>query len=190
MNAESIVINFSERERSDFNGMSKCFMGIGLALFIIGVLAVITPHIATLALEILVGALLIISGVAYLAHAFQLRKWRNITWELVLAFLFMLSGLLFLGYPFSGALLLTIILGFFFLIHGGMKIPMAFTWRPRPGWEWVLISGVLSILLGLIIIVALPGAAVWLIGLILGIDLIFTGVTLIALGWKLKGLTG
>jgi uncharacterized membrane protein HdeD (DUF308 family) len=122
----------------------------------------------------------------YLAHAFQVRKWRNITWEVLTAALFFLTGILFLANPFSGALALTVLLGLFFLIHGSFKVLFAMAWRHRPGWGWILASGSLSLILGIMVILGLPGTAVWFIGLILGIDLIFTGITSMTLGSKLK----
>jgi uncharacterized membrane protein HdeD (DUF308 family) len=143
---------------------------------------------ATLTVEILVGVILIVSAIMHATHAFQVRRWRNITWEAVFAVLFFITGILFLVYPFSGMMALTILLGLFFLIYGGFKIPLALSWKPRPGWGWIMTSGILTVILGLILIIGLPGTAVWAIGLILGIDLIFTGATLLALGSKLKSL--
>jgi uncharacterized membrane protein HdeD (DUF308 family) len=154
-----------------------------------GILAVILPHIATLAVQIFVGIILIISGIMYIAHALQVRKWRNILWEIFTAVLFLLTGILFLSYPFSGALAMTILLGIFFLIHGSLKIPLALAWRRRPGWGWILASAIFSIMLGIMVILGLPGTAVWLIGLLLGIDLIFAGLSSIALGSKLKNIS-
>ncbi len=186
MGKDEAVIYFSDREQRDFNGMSKWFKGIGLAIGIMGILAVILPYAATLTVEILLGIVLVMVGIMHLAHVFQVRKWRSITWEVLASVLFLLAGILFLAYPFSGALALTILLGVFFLIHGGFKIPLALSWKPRPGWGWILTSGIISAALGLVVIAGLPGTAVWVIGLILGIDLIFTGMTLTALGIKLK----
>jgi len=188
MNSQNVMIHFSEQERENLTDMSRWFKGIGIAVLTIGILAVILPHIATLAVEILVGIVLIVGGVMYLAHAFQVSKWHNITWEVFTAALFLLTGILFLANPFSGALALTVLLGLFFLIHGGFKVLFAMAWRRRPGWGWILASGSLSLILGIMVILGLPGTAVWLIGLILGIDLIFTGITSMNLGYKLKNI--
>ncbi len=188
MQQQSAVMYFSERERSDFPGMSKWFKGIGIAVLIMGILAVILPYVATLTINILVGIVLLITGILHLAHAIQVRKWRSITWEVLVAVLFLLIGILFLVYPAGGIVALTILLGIFFLVYAAFKIPLAMSWKPRPGWGWLLISGILSALLGLLVLIGLPGTATWAIGLILGIDLIFSGITLLALGSKMKGL--
>jgi uncharacterized membrane protein HdeD (DUF308 family) len=186
MNHQNVIVYFSDQERVGLPGMSRWFKVIGIAMLIMGIMAVILPHVATLAVGILVGLVLLLAGIIYLAYALELRKWRNITGEVFLSALFLLAGILFLTHPFSGSLALTILLAFFFLIHGGFKIPFALAWRYRPGWGWILTSGIISVMLGIIVMIGLPGTALWTIGLILGIDLIFTGVTLLTLGSKLK----
>ena len=146
------------------------------------------PYVATLTINILVGVVLLLTGILHLAHAIQVRKWRSITWEVLVAVLFLLIGILFLVYPAGGIVALTILLGIFFLVYAAFKIPLALSWKPRPGWGWLLTSGILSALLGLLVLIGLPGTAAWAIGLILGIDLIFSGITLLALSSKMKGL--
>jgi uncharacterized membrane protein HdeD (DUF308 family) len=82
------------------------------------------------------------------------------------------------------------LLGVFFLIHGGFKLALTSAWRRRPGWGWLAASAVISVLLGILVLAGLPGTAAWAIGLILGVDLLFTGVTLLILGFKLKQAAG
>lgn len=189
MSNQSIVIHYSEREQGDLSGMSRWFKGVGLAVLLAGILAAALPQIATLTVELLVGAVLLFTGVMHLVHAFQVSRWRSTTWEMLLAAIFLLAAAVFLLYPFSGALALTLLLGFFFLIHGGFKIPLALALRQRPGWGWMLASGILSIILGMLLLIGLPGTALWVIGLILGVDLIFTGITLMIIGAKVKHLS-
>lgn len=190
MDGQELTIYFTDREQKDFESMSKWFRGMGIGILVIGILAVILPHIATLTVQMLVAVILILSGILHIAHAFTVRKWRDITWELLFAILFLFTGLLFVAYPMSGAFALTVMLGLFFLILGIIQILSAMTWRQRPGWGWMLTGGVLSIILGIIVITGLPGTALWSIGLILGIDLIFSGFTLIMIGNHLKNLSG
>lgn len=190
MNGQELTIYFTDREQKDFVNMSKWFRGVGIALLIIGILAVMLPYIATMTVQMLVAVILILSGILHIAHAFTVRKWRNITWELLFAVLFLFTGLLFVAYPMSGAFALTMMLGLFFLVLGIFQIFSAMAWRQRPGWGWLLTGGALSIILGIIVITGLPGTALWSIGLILGIDLIFSGFTLIMIGAHLKNLSG
>lgn len=188
MDHQELILCFTDREKRDFVGMSRWFRGIGFAVLAIGLLAVILPHIATITVQILVAVILILSGILNMAHALTIRKWRSVTWEFLLAILFLLTGILFVVYPMSGAFALTLMLGIFFVILGVFKIQSAMAWRRRPGWIWVLTSGILSIILGIIVLTGLPGTALWTIGLILGIDLVFSGITLIALGSAVKSI--
>jgi len=190
MNRQEMIIYFTDNEQKDLPGMAKWFKGVGLAMLIIGLIAVLLPYIATLTLQILIATILLLSGTLQLAHSLTVRKWRTMTWEFLPALLFLLTGLLFLAYPASGAFALTVMLGFFFLILGIFKIQSALTWKQRPGWGWILTGGGLSIILGIIVLSGLPGTALWVIGLILGIDLIFSGITLMGLGSRLKVLAG
>jgi len=190
MDGQELTIYFTDREQKGFESMSKWFRGMGIGTLVIGILAVILPHIATLTVQMLVAVILILSGILHIAHAFTVRKWLNITWELLFAILVLFTGLLFMAYHMSGAFALTVMLGLFFLILGIIQILSAMTWRQRPGWGWMLTGGVLSIILGIIVITGLPGTALWSIGLILGIDLIFSGFTLIMIGNHLKNLSG
>lgn len=190
MNSQELTIYFTDQEQKDFVNMSKWFRGMGIGILIIGILAVILPYIATLTVQMMIAVILILSGILHMAHAFTIRKWRNITWEALLAVLFLFTGLLFVAFPMSGAFALTLMLGLFFLILGIIQIQTTLAWRPRPGWGWLLTGGTLSIILGIIVIMGLPGTALWSIGLILGIDLIFSGFTLIMIGNNLKNLSG
>ncbi len=190
MNNENVIVYFSEREQTNFDGMVGWFKTVGIILLVVGLLAVILSHIATLTVQVFIGLILLISGITHMAHALQARKWRNVTWEMLVAALFLVGGILFMVYPLGGAVALTLLLGFFFLILGGFKIPFALAWRRRPGWGWIMASGILSAMLGLVILFGLPGTAAWVIGLLLGIDLIFSGVTLMTLSAKMKSVSG
>lgn len=189
MNRQEFTLYFTDREQDDFMGMSKWFRNIGIALLVIGILAVILPYVATLTVQVLVAVILLLAGVLQIAHAVSVRKWRPVFWEGLFAVLFLLTGLLFLISPMSGAFALTVILGIFFLILGAFKIQSAMAWRQRPGWGWMMTSGILSLILGVFVLAGLPGTALWVIGLILGIDLIFSGITAMVIGSRLKHLS-
>lgn len=190
MNYQDILVHFSERERNDLAQMAKWFRGIGAAMLILGILAVILPHMATLTVQILVAVILLVSGAMHLAHAFYVRRWRSVTWEVLVAVVFLFTGLLFSAYPLSGIFALTLLLGGFFLIVGVLKTQAALSWRRRPGWILLLAAGLLSMLLGILLILGLPGTAVWAIGLILGIDLVVSGIALWTLGSRVRALVG
>ena len=189
MAKQNLVIHFSERELNGLTGMARWLKGVGTALLLLGALSIIMPYIGTLTVNMLVAVVLLISGGMHLAYALKMRKWRVTTWEILTALVFLLTGCLFAVYPQSGAFALTLLLGIFFMIIGLFKIMLALAWRMRPGWGMIVIAGFLSILLGLLMIGGLPATAVWAIGLMLGIELVFSGATLIALGMKVKALS-
>ncbi len=182
MDNQNVIEYFSEQEVNGLSSMAKWFKGIGFVILVLGMLSVLLPHIGTLTVNLLVASILLFTGAIHLIHVFTMRKWRTMTWETLLGIIFIFSGILFAAYPWSGALALTLLLGLFFLIIGTFKILLALSWRWRPGWGWIMATGFLSILLGLLVVMGLPATAAWVIGLILGLDLIFSGITLIALG--------
>lgn len=188
MNSQNVIIYFSESEQKGLTGMARWLKGVGTGLSLLGLLSIVVPYIATLTVNILVAVVLLVSGGMHLTYALRMRKWRATTWELPTALVFLVTGFLFAVYPQSGAFALTVFLGVFFMILGLFKIMLALAWRMRPGWGMIVLAGTLSMLLGLLMIGGLPATAAWAIGLILGIDLVFTGATLIALGIKVKTL--
>jgi uncharacterized membrane protein HdeD (DUF308 family) len=188
MDNQNFVIYFSEKEKNGLSGMARWLKGVGTALLLLGILSIVMPYIGTLTVNILVAFVLLVSGGMHLVYALNMRKWRTTTWEILTALVFLITGALFAVYPQSGAFALTLLLGVFFMIIGLFKIMLAMAWRMRPGWGMIVAAGILSILLGLLMIGGLPATAAWAIGLIMGIELVFTGATLIALGVKVKTL--
>ncbi len=160
---------------------SRWFMIYGIVLALAGVAAIILPGIASLATAIMLGWLLLFSGVIGLFAVFQTgRSAPNFWWELLTAVLYLLAGLSLIFSPLAGVLTLTILLAAYLFAAGVMKLIMAFGHkRDIPGaWRWVLFSAVLDIGLGLVIFLGLPGSAIWVLGLMVGINLLMTGISL------------
>jgi uncharacterized membrane protein HdeD (DUF308 family) len=155
----------------------------GVILILLGAAAIILPGIATLATTITVGWLLIAGGIFGLISVFQAGSQSpGFWWNLLTAIVCVLAGAVLLWNPIAGVLTLTIILAAYFLANGVTKGIMAFHYRsviPK-AWGWMLFSAVVDIILGVIIIAELPGSAVWVLGLLVGINLLFTGVALIS----------
>jgi uncharacterized membrane protein HdeD (DUF308 family) len=154
----------------------------GIVLILMGAIAIIAPGVATLAASVLIGWLLLISGVFGLIAAF----WAGISapgfwWHLLTAVLYLLAGTALLWDPFAGALTLTIILAAYLLATGVTKIVLSLRYRPAlpRAWGWVLVSALIDIVLGLLIVSGLPGTSLWVLGLLIGINLLFTGVALV-----------
>jgi uncharacterized membrane protein HdeD (DUF308 family) len=158
---------------------SQRYLAQGVALVILGLVAVALPSVATVATELLIGFVLIVSGIAQLFTSFSLRGWGGFLVALLAGVLYIVAGGLLLTYPLRGVLALTLVLGMFFLLAGGFKITMSFALRPLPHWGLVLASGVLSLFIALLILANWPSAAAWAIGLLVGVDLLFTGAAMV-----------
>jgi uncharacterized membrane protein HdeD (DUF308 family) len=155
------------------------FMALGMGLIVLGVISVLAPLLATFAIGILVGALFVIGGIMHAIHAFQSQRWERPIVEFLVAILYIAAGIILLAYPLGGILALTAFLSVFFVVEGVFKIVQALRLRPVSNWGWALLSGIVSVFLGLIIWAGMPMSAFWAIGLIVGIDLIFGGLSMV-----------
>jgi uncharacterized membrane protein HdeD (DUF308 family) len=152
-------------------------LAVGILMVLLGLIAIIVPNIATLAAELLIGWLLLIAGVGQLIHAFRERGWANVVLDIVGGLLYLAAGLVLLFVPVTGVITLTVVLVVLFIVDGVLRSIGAFRVRPDHGWVWLLVSGLLSIVVGVLIWTGLPGSAAWALGLLVGI-------TLLMLGWS------
>ena len=168
----------------------RLFLTEGIILFILGVLAIVVPPIATIAVEILIGWLLLVSGVVGLIATLRARSAPGFGWSLVSAILGIVAGIVLLGWPLSGALSLTMILTVFLVLEGVVSILYALEHKREISGRWgaMLFSGIVDLLLASIIFAGLPGTAAWAIGLLVGINLVFGGSALIAMALHARNI--
>jgi uncharacterized membrane protein HdeD (DUF308 family) len=161
----------------------KAFLFEGILLAILGLAAMILPPYAGLAVTIFLGWMFLISGIGGLIVTFWARQMPGFWWSLLSAALAVLAGLILLARPVQGVLTLTIVVGAYFLAEGVATIMYALEHRRELSerWSWLLVAGVMDILIAFIIIAGLPGSAEWAIGLLVGINLLFGGATLIGM---------
>jgi uncharacterized membrane protein HdeD (DUF308 family) len=159
------------------------FLVEGIILVILGLAAILIPPVATLAVEILVGWLFLISGIVGLITTLRMREAPGFWWSLVSAVLGIAAGIVLLLWPLSGLLSVTLVLIVFFVIEGVASIMFALEHkRERSGrWGWMLASGIIDLILAAIIVAGLPETAAWAIGLLVGINMLFGGSALIAM---------
>jgi uncharacterized membrane protein HdeD (DUF308 family) len=159
------------------------FLVEGIVLVVLGLLAIVVPPIATLAVEILFGWLFLISGILGLVTTYWMRQAPGFWWSLVSAVLGIAAGIVLLVWPVSGVLSLTLILIVFFTIEGIATIMYALEHKRELSgrWGWMLASGIVDLILAAIIFIGLPGTAAWAIGLLVGINMVFGGSALIAM---------
>jgi uncharacterized membrane protein HdeD (DUF308 family) len=159
----------------------KAFLFEGILLVVLGLAAIILPPLAGLAVTIFLGWMFLISGVAGLAMTFWARPMPGFWWSLISAVLAIGAGIVLLARPIQGTLTLTIVVGVYFLAEGFATIMYALEHRRELSqrWSWMLFAGLLDILISAMIITGLPGSAEWAIGLLVGINLLFGGASLI-----------
>jgi uncharacterized membrane protein HdeD (DUF308 family) len=159
------------------------FLIEGIVLLILGLLAIIIPPIATIAVTIFLGWLFLISGIVGLVTTFWARHAPGFWWSLLSAVLAIAAGIVLLGWPVPGAVSLTLLLIAFFIIEGVLSILYAFEHKKEltGRWGWMLISGIIDLILAAIIWGGLPGTAAWALGLLVGINMLFGGSAMIAM---------
>jgi uncharacterized membrane protein HdeD (DUF308 family) len=160
------------------------FLIEGIVLLVLGALAIIVPPLATLGITIFLGWLLLASGVVGLVTTFMARGAPGFAWSLVSALLGIAVGLMLLVWPLGGALSLTLVLTAFFIVEGAASIMYAFEHKRELSgrWAFMLMSGVVDLVLAAIIIAGLPGTALWALGVLVGINMLFGGASLVGLG--------
>ncbi len=152
----------------------------GAVLMILGIIALGSVGIATLASVWVFGILLIVAGVASIISAFAGQGWRGFTLHALLGVLSVVVGFMVIASPLAAAVALTLFLAVYFIAGGLFRLVSSVTER-FAGWGWAATGGVASVALGLILVSQWPEATLWFIGLLLGIELIFQGATWIAL---------
>jgi uncharacterized membrane protein HdeD (DUF308 family) len=161
----------------------KAFLVEGILLAVLGIAALILPPLASLAIAIFLGWMFLISGIGGLIVTYWARSTPGFWWSLISAALAVLAGMLLLARPMQAVLTLTIVLGAYFLAEGVATIMYALEHRREPSsrWSWLLISGLVDIAISFMVITGLPSSAEWAIGILVGINLLFGGATLIGM---------
>jgi len=161
----------------------RFFLIEGIVLVILGFGAVLIPPIATLAVEALIGWILLASGIVGLISTFRMRGAPGFSWSLLSGVAAVVAGVLLLAWPLSGAVSLTVILTVFLFLEGFASIMLALSHRSgfSSRWGLLLFSGIVDLVLAGIIVMGLPGTAAWAIGLLVGINMVFGGSALIGM---------
>ena len=158
----------------------KLVLAQGILLMVFGLLAVAMPNIATLAVEIFVGWLFFIAGIFRAVSVWHARQMPGFGWSMLSGLLAVLLGLILIARPLAGVLTLTMVLIAFFVLEGITAIVVAVQHREHlRSWGWVLFSGIVDLLLAYLIWAGWPSSADWAIGLLVGINMVFLGLSLL-----------
>jgi uncharacterized membrane protein HdeD (DUF308 family) len=165
------------------------FLGEGIVLVLLGLAAIAIPLFAGLATTIFLGWLFLIAGVVGLVATIRARHAPGFWWSLLSASVALLAGAVLVAHPLQGLVTLTFVLTAYFIIDGIFVIVMALSHRRDLSgkWEWMLVNGVVDLVLAAVIISGMPGSFVWVLGLLVGIDLLFGGASLIAMALDARG---
>ena len=158
---------------------------LGIALIVLGTIMLGFPVVATLATVTVLATLILVGGVAEAIGAFWCREWSGFFLALLSGILGVVVGLMLLGNPIEGGFTLTVLLGSFLLVGGLFKAVAAIAHRFE-GWGWLLLSGAIDIALGVLIWLELPMSGLTIIGVLVGISVIFRGVWWLMVGFALK----
>lgn len=160
---------------------------VGILLIVLGLIAVALPAVTTLVTETWIALILISAGTAKLFYAFQTRDRGGFLWKLLLGVLYVATGLMLFFNPYTGVLTLTLLLGSFLLTEGVFELILAFRLRPQPNWTWALVNGIVTLILGGMIWSHWPFNAPWLIGTLVGVSVLFSGISRVMLAINSSG---
>jgi uncharacterized membrane protein HdeD (DUF308 family) len=161
----------------------RMFLIEGIVLLVLGLGAIVLPPLAGLAVTIVLGWLFLVGGIVGLVSTFGARHAPGFAWSLLSAVVAVIAGAVLLWNPLAGLVTLTYVLIAYFVADGIVTIALAIAHRRElmGRWEWMVLNGVIDLVLAGIIISGLPGTFAWALGLLVGIDLVFGGVSLIAM---------
>jgi uncharacterized membrane protein HdeD (DUF308 family) len=178
---------YPNRRLRPWSDGAALFVILGLSWIVLGAAAIIALWYATPAAIIFVGVLLIVGGVLHCVHAFMTRDREGFVLQLLEGLLNLVVGAFLLADPTGGAIALTLLIGIFLVIGGALRCALAFMVRRTPVWGWLVASGAVEVVLGLIVLVGWPRSAAWVIGLFIGIRMVFSGMSMLALGLSPRG---
>ena len=161
----------------------------GVLLIIFGMLAIGSPMLAAVAVNVVVAWLIVLAGVVHIVLAFHSHGAGSVVWKLLVGVSYLCFGGYLLLHPVLGIASLTLALAALFVIEGVLNLVLFFKMRPLHGSGWVLVDGIVTILLGLLIYLQWPSSSVWAIGTLVGISMIFSGVARIGLSLAVRRAT-
>jgi uncharacterized membrane protein HdeD (DUF308 family) len=167
-------------------GNAGWIIAFGIVALLAGIVALGSVVVATASAVYIVGFMMLVAGVAEIVAAFGARGWGRFLFWLLLGLLYLFAGFICLQNPFQAATLLTLMLGVALIATGVLRIFLATQMRHGTPWVWVVVSGIISLLLGLMIVSHWPASSFYVLGIFLGIDLIFIGSTWLAMGLALR----
>ncbi|MFY9585266.1 MAG: DUF308 domain-containing protein [Candidatus Acidiferrales bacterium] len=163
-------------------------IGLSILMILAGFLAIAVPQAAGIAVNLLVAWLLVFSGAAHLVFAWHTRTTGGVLWELLLGILYVFVGAFLLFRPVAGLASLTLALAIYLFAEGVLELILSFRLRPMPGSGWLLFDGIITLVLGVMIWRTWPSSTEWFIGTLVGLSMLFSGITRLMLSLAARRL--
>ncbi len=160
----------------------------GIVLVVLGVLAIAVPAVAGEMVVMVLGIMLLLAGVIQIVSGLRSEGWTRKLPPLILGVITSFCGLGLLGQPWIGMVSITLLLAIFFVVEGIWKIVTAFSYRPASGWLAFFASGIVTLVLGGLIWIQWPSSALWVIGLLVGINMLITGISMLVVATTVRRL--
>ena len=170
----------------EINRGVKWSIALSVLMIVAGVLAIIAPHASGIAVTILVGWLLVLGGAAYLAYAWHARDDGGLIWGIVLGILYVVAGAYLLAHPVAGLASLTFALAAFLFVGAIVEIILSTHLRPSSGSGWLLVDGIITMVLAIMVWRTWPKNSPWLLGTLVGINMIFSGIARLAISLAVR----
>ena len=154
----------------------------GILTILIGLFAIGSPLASGLAVTLVIGISLLAAGISMLVFAFQAPSLGKILLKLLFAGLTVVAGIVILSQPGIALAQLTLLLGAFFLVDGFLGFVVAWNMKPQPGWGWMTVNAFVTFALGIMILKGWPEASLFVVGILVGIRLVFAGITILTIG--------
>jgi uncharacterized membrane protein HdeD (DUF308 family) len=162
------------------------FVGLGVVLLLLGVFALGDAVAVTLISTVFIGAMLMVGGVFQVVHAFMVKTWSSFLMNLTGGVLYAIGGVLIMEEPVQGAVVITLFLIVAIVVGGILRIVIALRHREMRSWWLIVLSGLVSFLIGMLLYASLPWSGLWVLGTLVGIELIVQGITWLMFGMTLR----
>jgi uncharacterized membrane protein HdeD (DUF308 family) len=173
---------------SDIHKATTWSIVLSVLMMLIGILALFVPGMTGVAVTLVFGWLLIISGILHLGFAWRAGRPGAVAWEILLAVLYGAIGFYLLVKPVLGLEALTLALAIYLVFEGGLEFIQAFYLRPLPGSGWLLFDGIVTLLLAVLIWSGWPTSSTWVVGTLVGISMFFSGLTRLMLSLGVRSM--
>ena len=162
------------------------FVALGVLMIVAGVIALGSLLMATVVTALWVGVMMIVSGAFEIVHGFQMKQWGRFFLWIAIGALYVVAGFLVFRNPLLAAGVFTWLLGFGLIVAGVVRIFLAMQMKSGSAWGWVVLSGIITLLLGVVILLQWPASSAYALGIFLGVDLLFDGAAWLGMGLALR----